>query len=192
MISLRASNRFRRGVLVGALAIVLTEIGLFVCLWRLGVLVDPGADRTAALAFIVLGTAVTLQAMGAVGAVWIMVAMAWTTLSHDIVGLTLEHPWRRWQGSWSGVSHAWHQRGWLVLKARGQWRRWYVRTDRDSDAVLAEVRRQLPEGVWLEGAAPRRHLLTTTVPLVVACVVVGGLLLIGVLSALRSLSGHSP
>ena len=48
-ITLQASSSFRRGVLLASLGVAVVEIGLFVMLWRVGSLVDPGVDRNAAL-----------------------------------------------------------------------------------------------------------------------------------------------
>lgn len=182
--TLQASSAFRRGVLIGSLVLALAEMTLFVMLWRVGTLVDPGADRRAALLFVSLGSAVTLQAMAVVGVAWVVVAMSRTVLHDDATGLCLEHPWRRWQGRWHDVTHAWTQHGWLVFQVRGQWRRWYVRAGGDQADALARIRGELSPGVWLEGSARQRHLARTTLPIVLACTGVGGLLLLWALSAL--------
>jgi len=150
--TLQASPAFRRGVLIASLAIALVELGLFAWLWRLGRLVDPGADRNAALLFVVLGSAVTLQAMGVVGLAWVVVARSRTVLRHDETGVSLEHPWRRWHGRWQDVTRASTRHGWLVLRVRGQWRRWHVRADVDQADTLARVRAQLAPGAW-QGSA---------------------------------------
>jgi hypothetical protein len=152
-VTLHASPAFRRGVLIGSLAVALVEVGLFVWLWRVGSLVDPGADRNAALLFIALGSAVTLQAMGVVGVAWVVVARSRTVLRQDATGLSLEHPWRHWHGRSQDVTHAWTRNGWLVLRVRGQWRRWHVRAGVDQAEALARVRAELPPGVWRERSA---------------------------------------
>ena len=153
MTTLQASPSFRRGVLVASLAVALVEVALFAWLWRVGSLVDPGADPQAALAFVALGSALTLQAMGVVGVAWVVVARSWTVLRHDETGISLEHPWRRWHGRWHDVTRAWARNGWLVLRVRGQWRRWYVRAGVDQADALARVRAELPPGAWHERSA---------------------------------------
>lgn len=187
MITLQAAPGFRRGVLLCAAAIVLAEIGLFALLWRLGTLTDPGADRRTALAFVALGTALTLQAMAMVGAVWISAAMAWTTLRADGVGLSLEHPWRRWHGHPSDIARAWQHGRWLVLELRGHWRRWYVRTGRDDGPALDRLRGDLPAGTWLDAPAARAHLMRNVLPLILGAAGVGGLLLVWGLRVLDGL-----
>jgi hypothetical protein len=184
-ITLQASSSFRRGVLLASLGVAVVEIGLFVMLWRVGSLVDPGVDRNAALLFVALGSAVTLQAMGVVGAAWIIVAMSWTVLHQDVTGVSLEHPWRRWHGQWPDITHAWAQRGWLVLQVRGQWRRWYVRMGGEPAESLARIRAELPAGTWLEGSTRQRHLARTTLPILLATTGVAGLILLWALSALN-------
>lgn len=184
--TLQASRGFRRGVLAASLALAAGEVGLFVVLWRLGRLVDPGADPRAGVLFVSLVSALTMQAMAVVGVAWVMVAMSWTTLRDDVTGVTLEHPWRRWHGAWSEVTHGWTQGGWLVLQVRGQWRRWYVRATADEGAALAHVRAALPAGAWLEGSAKRLHLARTTLPICLAALGIGGLILLWVLSALSA------
>ena len=74
---------FRQASLVAAIVLALLEIGLFASAWRLGALLDPGNDRRAALGFVVLGTALTLQAMAIVGVAWTLVAWSRTTLTID-------------------------------------------------------------------------------------------------------------
>ena len=187
MVTLASSRRFRLGVLAAALAVAALEAGVFVVLWRVGTLADPGGDPRAAAAFIALGTALTLQAMAVVGVVWAMVAMAWTTLGADAVGWTLDHPWRSWQGTPREVARAWRHGGWLVLELDGHWRRWYVRAGRDADAAVADLRGQLPGGAWLEGAAVRAHLMRHVLPVVLAAAGVGGLVLLWGMRALDRL-----
>jgi len=184
--TLQASPAFRRGVLGASLTLAAGEIALFVMLWRLGQLVDPGADPGAGLLFISLGSALTLQAMAVVGIAWVMVAMSWTTLRDDVTGVSLDHPWRRWHGAWSEITHAWTQGGWLVLQVRGQWRRWYVRSTGDGGASLAHIRAALPAGAWLEGSAKQMHLARTTLPICLAAMGVGGLILLWILNALSA------
>ncbi len=179
--TLEAPRSFKRLVLLGSLVTVAIEVGLFVLLWRLGTLMDPGPDPLASAAFIALGSVVTLQAMGIVGVVWVLVAMSRTTLRYDEVGLALEHPWRDWHGDWSAVRHSWHHGPWLVLELGGQWRRWYVWTGWHGGAALAPVRARLPAGAWLEGSAKHGHLLRTVLPIVLATAGLGGLAFVGVL-----------
>jgi hypothetical protein len=112
--------------------------------------------------------------------------MSRTRLHHDVTGLTLDHPWRHWRGDWADVSHAWQQGGWLVLKLRGAWRRWYIRVGSERQGLDA-IRSQLPPGAWLDGAARQRHLARTTLPIVLASAILGGGLLWMALGALRRL-----
>jgi hypothetical protein len=182
-VTLQSSPGFRRGVFLASLGVALVEVGLFVMLWRIGGLMDPGADRRTALLFVALGSAVTLQAMGVVGVAWVAVAMSQTALHADVTGVTLEHPWRRWHGGWADVSHAWQQNGWLVLQLRGHRRRWYVRVAGPEAVTLARLRAELPAGAWLDSSAKRLHLARTTLPIVLAATGVGGLILLCALSA---------
>jgi len=184
--TLSASPNFRRNVLLAALFVALLELAALGLLWRFGAGIDPDADRRAALLFVLLGSAFTLQAMAVVGIGWVVVAMSRTRLQHDVTGLTLDHPWRHWRGDWPAVRHAWQQGGWLVLQITGEWRRWYVHVG-GAREELSAVRGQLPVGAWLEGAARHRHLARTTLPIVLAsAIVVGGLLWIA-LGVLRRL-----
>jgi hypothetical protein len=185
MVHLEAPVSFKRLVLAAALAAAALEILLFIMLWRLGVLVDPGVDRRAALAFVLLGTALTVQSMGVVGVVWLLVAMSRTTLHADLTGLSLEHPWRHWHGQWSDVSVAGHYGGWLIVELHGSFRRWYIRVDA-ADA-LDSVQRELPPGVWLAPGSLRRHLMRRALPLVLGGAGLGGLALVAVLQYLRQL-----
>jgi hypothetical protein len=179
-----APARVRQAALVTAIVLAMLEIGLFASAWRLGALLDPGNDRRAALGFIALGTALTLQAMVVVGVAWMLVAWSRTSLVMDDEELSLEHPWREWRGSWREVSHAWLQRRWLVLHLDGQWRRWYVHTGDAADAIDV-IRAHVPRDAWLEGSDLRRHLARTVLPLFLAGIGVGGLVLVSVLELLN-------
>jgi hypothetical protein len=179
-----ASATVRRASLVAAIVLALLEIGLFASAWRLGVLLDPGNDRRAALGFVVLGTALTLQAMAIAGVAWTLVAWSRTTVTIDDDGLLLEHPWREWRGGWQEVRHAWMRRRWLVVQLDGQWRRWYVHAGAASDAIQ-DLRARLPPDAWLEGTDLRRHLARTVLPLFLVGVGVGGLALVIVLELLN-------
>lgn len=129
---LTAPPSFRRLASALAGALVVAEIVLFALAWRLGTLLEP-ADPPAARAFVVFGTVLTLQAMGVVGAAWLIVAVSRTVLDWDDHGVRLEHPWRQWSGDWMDVNRLAWRAGWLVVTVRGQWRRWYVRVP-DADA----------------------------------------------------------
>jgi hypothetical protein len=187
----RASATFRRFALAAALVLAFLETGVFVFASRLGALLDPGADRRAALAFVAFGSALTLQAMAVVGIAWTLVAWSRTTLAYDDAELALEHPWREWRGGWSDVRHAWSQRGWLVLELHDHWRRWYVHTGGADAQAMSALRDHLPPGSWLQNGALRMHLARTVLPLLMAAVGAGGLVLLLVLQALgRALSAH--
>jgi hypothetical protein len=187
VIELRATPALRRAVLLAAVSVVALEVGLFAFLWRIGTLADPGGDRRAALAFVALGTAVTLQATAVVGVLWVLVAMAWTTLVADAAGWSLEHPWRTWQGQPRDVSRAWRQSGWIAIELDGHWRRWYVRAGGGAEPTVAALRSQLPAGVWLDAGAVRAHLMRTVLPLVLAAIGLGGLALMWMLETLDGL-----
>ena len=178
-IRLAATPRLRRAVLQVSLAAAALELALFVVLWRVLHAADASADPRVALLSIALGTVLTLQAMAIVGLAWLAAAMSRTVLDADGEHVSLEHPWRRWHGPWSDVTGAWVQRGWLALEVRGQWRRWHVRTTGGEPGALSQVRAALAPGVWLEGPALRRHLVRTTLPVVLAATGVAGLLLVG-------------
>jgi hypothetical protein len=179
-----APEKIRQASLAAAILLALLEIGLVASAWRLGALLDPGNDRRAALGFVALGTALTLQAMAVVGIAWTLVAWSRTTLRIDDEELVLEHPWREWRGVWHQIHCAWMHRGWLVVELEGQWRRWYVHAGADPEAVQ-DFRERLPAGAWLEGATLRRHLARTVLPLLLAGVGIGGLVLITVLELLN-------
>jgi hypothetical protein len=179
-----APTRTRRTALIIAIALATLEIGLFASAWRLGALLDPGNDRRAALGFIVLGTALTLQAMVIVGVAWALVAWSRTTLIVDDGNLALEHPWREWSGGWHEVRSAWVLRGWLTIEIEDQWRRWYVHAGTQPDAI-DRIRDLLPPGAWLEGADLKRHLVRTMLPLLLVGVGAGGLILVSVIALMN-------
>jgi hypothetical protein len=179
-----APARVRKASLVGAIVLALLQIGLFASAWRLGVLLDPGTDRRAALGFVVFGTVLTLQAMAIVGIAWTLVAWSRTSLALEDNELLLEHPWREWRGGWNDVRHAWLQRGWLTIELEGQWRRWYVHAGAEPDAVRG-VRDRLSPGAWLEGADLRRHLVRTVLPILLVGVGAVGLVVVTVLELLN-------
>lgn len=187
MTELRAPPAFRRGVLLTACVVVALEVALFALLWRIGMLADPGGEREVALAFVALGTAVTLQAMAVVGVLWVLVAMAWTTLRANGVEWSLEHPWRSWQGAPREVARAWRQGGWLVLEVDGHWRRWYVRAGRGAEASVHALCSQLPDTAWLDARAARAYLTRTVLPVVLAAVGIAGLGLVWMLKTLDGL-----
>lgn len=191
MITLGATPAFRRGVLLAALAVILLQAAIFAFLWRVGALIDPGDDPRAMTVFVALGTAVTLQAMAVIGVLWVMVAMAWTTLRSDAVGWSLEHPWRRWQGQPREVARAWRRGRWLVIELGGHWRRWYVRAAGDADEAVEALRSQIHGQAWLEGPALRSHLARTVLPVALAAAGLAGLALVWMLRTLDGLM-HRP
>jgi hypothetical protein len=186
-VRIAAPHTFRRFALQIALGLALAESGLFFFVWRLGVLVEPAAGRKPALAFIVLGSVLTLQAMVVVGIAWAVVAISRTTVDADEIGLTLEHPWRRWHGDWWAVRHAWRRGDWLTFELSGQWRRWYVRVAADDDGSVARLRRHLPDGAWLEGSALGAYYLSSVLPVLLGAAGLSGLLLVVALYVLRRL-----
>lgn len=177
---------FRRFAMAVALCLALAEIGLFVVVWRLGGLaVEPDATVESALIFITLGSTLTLQAMVVVGVAWALVAVSRTAVDADEIGLTLEHPWRRWHGDWPAVRHAWTRGDWLVFELNGQWRRWCIRIASGDAAAIAHLRAHLPEGAWLEGSALRAHRFRTALPILLGVTGAGGLLLVLALHLLK-------
>jgi hypothetical protein len=177
-VRIAAPQTFRRFALQIALALAVAEFGLFFFMWRLGALMEPAANRKAALAFIMLGSVLTFQAMVVIGIAWMLVAVSRTTLDADEIGLTLEHPWRRWHGDWWTVRHAWHRGDWLTFELSGQWRRWYVRVAPEDDDAVRRFRQHLPDGTWLEGAALRTHYLRSVWPILLGATGICGLLLV--------------
>lgn len=186
-VRIAAPHSFRRLALQIALGLAITESALFFFVWRLEMLVEPAAGRQSALAFILLGSVVTLQAMVVVGIAWAMVAVSRTTVDADEIGLTLEHPWRRWHGDWQTVRHVWRRGGWLTFELSGLWRRWYVRVGADDDGAVARVRQLLPDGAWLEGPALRAHYVRSVLPILLGATGLSGLLLVGALYVLKRL-----
>lgn len=184
--SLAAPPAFRRFALAFAVALAMLEIGVFIGGWQLGVLVDPGANPRAARAFVVLGTALTLQAMAVIGIAWTIVALSRTELEWGD-HVRLEHPWRQWLGDWKDVRRAWWRNGWLAIEVDGEWRRWYVRVPDVSVDAVTVLRSRLPPGVWLEGAGLRAHYLRRVLPPLLAAVGIGGLVILAVMSCLRAL-----
>lgn len=182
---LEASAAFQRLALAFAIGLIVCEFAIFFLAWNLGMFVDPGADRRTAALLVLLGTVLTLQAMGVVGIGWLVVAVSRTTLDFGPEGLALEHPWRRWHGSWQDVSSAWHRRGWLSIYTARRLRGWHVRAA-DSEPLVAEFRKHLRPGSWLEGSELRAHLVKRIMPLWLAAAAFGLLVLWLMLLALRS------
>jgi hypothetical protein len=166
--------------------VAIVEVGLFGAVWRMGALADPGANARAARAFVLLGTMLTLQAMAVIGMAWTVVALSRTELAWDD-HVRLEHPWREWFGDWPDLRRVWWRNGWLAVEVHGEWRRWYVRVpDVSADGVTA-LRSMLPPGVWLEGAELRAYYLRSVVPMLLAAVGVGGLVVVVTMACLKSL-----
>jgi hypothetical protein len=188
-VRIAAPDAFRRFALLVALGLALAESALFFFVWRLGVLMEPAAGRQPALAFILLGSVLTLQAMVVVAIAWAVVALSRTTVDADEIGLTLEHPWRRWHGDWWTVRHVWRRGDWLTFELGGQWRRWYVRVGADDDGAVARVRQHLPDGAWLEGPALRAYYVRSVLPILLGATGLSGLLLVVALYALKRLYG---
>jgi hypothetical protein len=184
--SLSAPPAFRRAALAFATVLAIAEVGLFVAVWRMGVLADPGANARAARAFVLLGTMLTLQAMAVTGIAWTVVALSRSELAWDD-RVRLEHPWRQWSGDWPDLQRVWWRNGWLAIEIHGAWRRWYVRVPDGSVDGVTALRSMLPPGVWLEGAELRAYYLRSIVPTVVAAIGVGGLLVIAMTACLKAL-----
>lgn len=182
---LEATPAFRRGILLLALGLAALEAALFVTLWRLGVLLGTGADRRAALAFVLLGSVLTLQAMGVVGFAWMLVALSRTAAEFDDETLVLEHPWRRWSGRWSDVRHAWLRGGWLTLEITGAIWRWYIRIPDESRPELDRLKGRLRPGAWLAGRDLTRHVLLRVLPPLLGATGLGGLALLALLRYLQ-------
>ena len=182
--TLQASPAFRRGVLIASLGVAVVEIGLFVMLWRIGSLVDPGADRRAALAVCRAGFGGDATGDGRCG----RRVGGRRDVAHGVARrMSRESPSsiRGGAGTASGPTsaHAWQQKGWLVLQVRGHWRRWYVRVGGEQSDARARARR-ITAGAWLEGSSQAPHLARTTLPIVLATTGVAGLILLWALSAL--------
>jgi hypothetical protein len=182
--SLSAPPAFRRGVLTVATVLAIAEVGLFAAVWRVGILADPGADARAVRAFVLAGTLLTLQAMAAIGIAWTIVALSRTELEWDD-HVRLEHPWRQWSGDWPDVRRVWWRNGWLAIEIHGEWRRWYVRVPDASAEGITDLRSMLSPGVWLDGAELRSHYLRRVVPIFLAAIGIGGLLVLAITAYLR-------
>jgi hypothetical protein len=186
---LEATPAFRRGILALALGLAVAEAVGFVLVWRLGLLLEPGADRRAAIAFVLLGTTLTLQAMGVVGFAWMLVAQSRTVAEFDDEELALEHPWRRWSGGWSEVRHAWLRGGWLTVEIAGTVWRWYLRVPAESRPGIERLKDRLQPGAWLEGPDLTRHLLARVLPPLLGATGLGGLALLALLRYLQQALG---
>lgn len=182
--SLSAPAAFRRVVLTVATVLAIAEVGLFGAVWRMGILADPGADARAVRAFVLAGTMLTLQAMAAIAIAWTIVALSRTELEWDD-HVRLEHPWRQWSGGWPDVRRVWWRNGWLAIEIHGEWRRWYVRVPDASAEGITALRSMLPPGVWLDGAELRSYYLRRVVPIFLAGIGIGGLLVIAITAYLR-------
>jgi hypothetical protein len=184
--TLTAPSSFRRLALVVALGLAAAQIALFSSMWRLRVLIEPGSDPRAVRVFVVLGTALTLQAMIVVGFAWMFVALSRTELTwNDRV--RLEHPWRRWSGEWTDVRRIWWRSGWLAIEVRGHWRRWYIRVPDENAGDVMALRTVAPPQVWLRGDALRAYYFRSVLPVQLGALGVAGLLLVAALQYLRSL-----
>jgi hypothetical protein len=186
--TIASSAAFRRTMLLMALALVAAEVLLFGLAWRLGLLLEPGSDPRAAMAFVLLGSVLTVQAMAVVGMAWLLVALSRTTATFDEDVLALEHPWREWSGGWGDVRHAWVRGGWLTIEVAGTARRWHVRPEGGA-GTLGALRAHLGGSAWLDGAALRRHLVYRVLPVPLALAGLGGFALVLLLRYLPSLLG---
>jgi hypothetical protein len=182
---LEATRAFRRGTLLLALCLAAAEVVLFVLVWRLGILLDPGTDRRAVLAFVLLGSLLTLQAMGVVGFAWTLVALSRTVAVFDDELLRLEHPWREWSGHWTEIRHAWVRGHWLTLELFGASRRWHIRLPEGAGSDVDHLRAHLPPGAWLEGVELRRHVIHRVLPLMLGAIALGGLSLVALMQYLQ-------
>ena len=177
--------------LVVALALVALQLAAFWLAGRLTMLAQPDeqAPPRVLAAFVLFWSLLTLQAMLVAAAAWTMVAVSRTTLTAEGDRITLEHPWRRWEGRTADLAEVSVVQGWLHVRPRGRWRTWHLRLDDCGVEAANHLRPALPPGAWLEPADARRLLLRRALPPLVAGALAGTvaiLLLNGWLGALRN------
>jgi hypothetical protein len=166
---------FRRIALVVALALVALELAAFWFAGRLTMLAQPDEQAPARVlaTFVLFWSLLTLQAMLVAAAAWTMVALSRTTLTAEDHRITLEHPWRRWEGRLADLVEVSVVQGWLHVRPRGRWRTWHLRLDDEGREAAERLRPALPPGTWLEPAAARRLLLRRALPPLVAGALAG-------------------
>ena len=161
----QAPAPFRRLMLGLALVLIALELAAFWYAARLTVLLNPRSASTAELgAFIAFWSLLTVQAMVVAGFAWVIVAVAYTTLSASRDEVRLAHPWRRWSGPWENVAEAYAARDWLHVRPRRHWRTWHVKLREDSRELTASLQRIAPPDVWLSREQARTLMLRRLVP----------------------------
>jgi hypothetical protein len=169
-IRIDAPAEFRRMALIVALALLALELAAFWFAGRLTMLAQPDeqAPPRVLATFVLFWSLLTLQAMLVAAAAWAMVAVSRTALTAGGDRITLEHPWRRWEGRMVDLAEVSVVQGWLHVRPRGRWRTWHVRLDDDGREAAGRLRAALPPDTWLEAAAARRLLLRRALPPLVA------------------------
>jgi hypothetical protein len=156
---------FRRLMLALALVLVALELAAFWYAARLTVLLNPRTASTAELgAFIGFWSLLTVQAMVVAGFAWVLVAVAYTTLSATASDVRLAHPWRRWSGTWDDVAEVYTAQDWLHIRARRRWRTWHVKLAEKSREPVASLERVVPSHVWLTREQARTLMLRRLLP----------------------------
>lgn len=174
-----APATFRRMSLAAALVIVALELGIFWVASRLipASVVEGTTHKDLIAVFIVFWTMLTLQAMGAVGLGWMLVALGRTRLTVDRDRIEVEHPWRSWRGSGADVAELYTSRGWLHLRPRRSLRTWHVRGADARADVLDALRAVVPADAQLSAQAARRLMLSRTLGPWLIVIALGVLLL---------------
>jgi hypothetical protein len=164
-LNVQAPASFRRLMLAFAVVLISLELGAFWYAARLTALLSPHAGSTAELwAFIAFWSLLTAQAMVVAGFAWVLVAVAYTTLSVTDAEVRLAHPWRRWSGAWGDVAEAYAVRDWLHVRPRRHWRTWHLKLRDDSPELMTTLERIAPADVWLTREQARTLMLRRVVP----------------------------
>jgi hypothetical protein len=164
---------FRIGATSVAAALIALEAALFVILVQL---TSRIANPTCVAGLDILWLVMIPQAVAILAVAGLLTTTAWTTLEYDDTRLVARRPGGSWRGDWRDVRRAWSRRGMLQLIVPGGWpRTWLVRPE--AAAVVDDVARRVPAGVWLEGAALRRHLARTALVWVVVIGAAGAVVL---------------
>jgi hypothetical protein len=163
-ITAEAPASFRRATLAVAAAIIAFELALFWVASRLMPLpaIQGAEEKNLLVVLVVFWTLLTLQATGAVGLGWLLVAIARTRVSVGEGRLRLEHPWRSWQGTGREVVELYTSPGWLHLRTHGTLRTWHLRGgDRDA-ALWAALQAIVPADAQLSARDAQRLMIART------------------------------
>lgn len=176
-VTAEAPASFRRATLAVAAVVVVIELTLF---WIASHLVpfstvDGAAHKNLLAVFVVFWTLLTLQAMGAVGLAWMLVALGRTRITVGEGRIRLEHPWRSWRGTGPEVVELYTSRGWLHLRTHRTLRTWHLRGGGRDTALRSALEAVVPPEAQLSARDARRLMIArTTGPWLIA--LAGGIL----------------